>query len=286
MISLNIANFHSLFHNHLPYIDIMKRDIIYEGFHDKTDAIKFFKSEHYDTLPHFHRCIEILYIIDGAIDCTVNEQKFRARKDELIFVRQCGVHELKAAPDYSDFVLIIGQRYSDDFQGIFQTETLPAHLDDREFNRGILPHLRALNGLSGSSSELVKKGYIDIIIGSLLEHYKTIPASATPKISMIMEALNYIDEHYAEPISLDSISSVFGYNKYYFSRLFNTYIGENLNNYINMVRIRNIVSAAKKRDNPYLSELVFENGFDSMTTFYRSFSKFYDRPPTEVFKKN
>ena len=73
-----------------------------------------------------------------------------------------------------------------------------------------------------------------------MEHYQTLPASATPKISTIMEALNYIDEHYAEPLSLDSISSVFGYNKYYFSRLFNTYIGENLNNYINMVRIRNL----------------------------------------------
>lgn len=118
-----------------------------------------------------------------------------------------------------------------------------------------------------------------------MEHYQTLPASATPKISTIMEALNYIDEHYAEPLSLDSISSVFGYNKYYFSRLFNTYIGENLNNYINMLRIRNLVSSAKKKDNPNLSELVFENGFDSMTTFYRSFSKFYDRSPTEVFKK-
>ena len=182
--------------------------------------------------------------------------------------------------------MIIGQRYSDDFQGIFQTETLPAHLDDQEFNRSLLSHFEALNRLSSVSSELVKKGYIDIIIGSLLEHYQTLPASATPKISTIMEALNYIDEHYAEPLSLDSISSVFGYNKYYFSRLFNTYIGENLNNYINMVRIRNLVSSAKKKDNPNLSELVFENGFDSMTTFYRSFSKFYDRSPTEVFKKS
>lgn len=264
----------------------MKQDILYEGFHDKMDSLKFFKSEHYDTLAHFHRCIEILYVTDGAIECTINEQTFLAEKDDLIFVQKCGVHALKAAPDYTDYVLIIGQRYSNDFQGIFQTETLPAHLNDREFNRTLLPHFNALNGLSHGSSELVKKGYTNVIIGSLLEHYKTIPTSATPKINMIMEALNYIDEHYSEPISLDSISSEFGYNKYYFSRLFNMYIGENLNNYINMVRVRNIVSAAKKTDKPYLSELVFENGFDSLTTFYRSFSKYYDSPPTEIFKKH
>ena len=68
----------------------MKQNIIYEAFHDKTDTIKFFKSEHYDTHAHFHRCIEMLYVIDGAIECTVNEQKFCAKKDELIFVHKCG----------------------------------------------------------------------------------------------------------------------------------------------------------------------------------------------------
>ena len=150
----------------------------------------------------------------------------------------------------------------------------------------MLPHFEALNHLRDTDSELVKKGYINIIIGSLLAHYKRIPVPATPQMGVVLGALNYIDEHFAEPISLDSISSVFGYNKYYFSRLFNTYIGENLNNYINTVRIRNLVSAAKKTDNPNLSELVFGSGFDSMTTFYRSFSRLYDRSPTEVFKKD
>ncbi|PWL98755.1 MAG: hypothetical protein DBY05_09670 [Clostridiales bacterium] len=264
----------------------MKKDIFYEAFHDKTDKVEFFQSAHDDTFVHFHRCIELIYVTDGAIDCEVGEEKFRAKKDELIFARKCAPHALAAAPDFVNYVLIIGQRYSDDFLGIFQTETLPAHLDDAEFNRSLLPHFEALNHLRDTDSELVKKGYINIIIGSLLAHYKRIPVPATPQMGVVLGALNYIDEHFAEPISLDSISSVFGYNKYYFSRLFNTYIGENLNNYINTVRIRNLVSAAKKTDNPNLSELVFGSGFDSMTTFYRSFSRLYDRSPTEVFKKD
>ena len=80
------------------------------------------------------------------------------------------------------------------------------------------------------------------------------------------------------------LSSVFGYNKYYFSRLFNSYIGESLNGYINAVRVRNLISEARRTENPNLSDLVFANGFDSMTTFYRNFAKYYDKPPTEVFR--
>ena len=114
----------------------------------------------------------------------------------------------------------------------------------------------------------------------------SVPVTTTPNIGIIVQALGYIDDHYAEPITLDSISSEFGYNKYYFSRLFNSYIGDTLNSYINMVRVRKVVSAAQKQSAPNLSVLVFENGFDSMTTFYRNFSKYYDKPPTEVFRQH
>ena len=190
---------------------------------------------------------------------------------------------LAPAPLYKNFVLIIGPRYSDDFSGIFQTETLPAHLSDSAFNRTLLPYFRDLDDKS-DAPELVVKGFIDIIVGNLLDHYEKVPATPTPNIGIIVAALNFIDDHYREPITLEQISGVFGYNKYYFSRLFNTYIGESLNGYINAVRIRNLVAEAKKQENPNLSELVFANGFDSMTTFYRNFSKYYDRPPTEVFR--
>lgn len=261
----------------------MKKLPFYELRHDKADRVEFFKGRDSDTPAHFHRCIEILYIIDGNVDCEVNGDNFRCGKDEIVFVHKCGAHALMPAPNYVDYVLIIGPRYSDDFAGIFQTETLPAHLADKDFNRTLLPHFRALDS-GKSSSELVKKGYIDIIIGNLLEHYEKVPVPPTPNIGIIVSALNYIDDHYRESLSLDRLADEFGYNKYYFSRLFNTYIGESLNGYINAVRVRNLIAEAKKQENPNLSELVFANGFDSMTTFYRNFSKYYDKPPTEVFR--
>lgn len=265
----------------------MKKSFFYEPQHDRTDAIEFFPGAGH-TMPHFHRCIEILYITDGSIDCEIGGEKFFAEKDDIVFTHKCAVHELIPAPEYNDLVLIIGQSYSDDFSGIFQKQTLPAHLSDRTFNRSLRKYFDALgeaNERSGAGAELVKKGFVDVIVGNLLGHYERVPASSTPALGTVVNALNYIDEHYAEPITLDSVSGVFGYNKYYFSRLFNRYVGETLNSYVNMIRVRNLVARAQREDDPRLAPLVFECGFDSMTTFYRSFARCYDRPPTEVFRK-
>ena len=262
----------------------MKNFAVYEFQHDKADRVRFFRSQNANTPPHFHRCIEILYITEGYVDCEVNGSHFLCGKDEIVFVHKCGVHALQPAPAYTDYVLIIGPRYSNDFAGIFRTKTLPTHLTDKEYNRKLLPCMSALHELKETDSELIKKGYTDVIIGHLLSHYEKVSVPLMPKIETVVNVLNYIDDHYRDPITLDSISSEFGYNKYYFSRLFNSYVGETLNGYINMIRIRNMMDEAGRTENPNVSELVFSNGFDSMTTFYRSFSKLYDKPPTEVFK--
>ena len=50
-----------------------------------------------------------------------------------------------------------------------------------------------------------------------------------------------------------------------------------------MVRVNNVIARAKKSDDS-LADIIFDCGFDSMTTFYRNYSRFYDRAPTEVIR--
>lgn len=262
----------------------MRKNICYESFHDKNDQITSFRCAHNDTGAHFHRCIEILYLIDGAIDCEINDVQYHADKDDIVFIRSCNIHEIKASPDYEYSVLIIEKRFSDDFANLFSTQTLPPLLNDKSFNQSLKQFFVFLENNPNISS-IIKKGYINIIIGNLLDHYKSIPATHSPQIAMLINVLNYIDDHYKEQITLGDISASFGYDKYYFSRIFNLYIGDSLNHYINMVRIRNLISAARKSENPNLSHLIFEYGFTSLPTFYRNYSRLYDCSPTELFKQ-
>ena len=188
-------------------------------------------------------------------------------------------------PHSSYIAFIIGEKIWEDFHGVFQKGYFSPLLSDKDFNGETLPFWETLLA-EKSPSDLIRKGYINIILGKLLEHYPTKPTPPTPQMDAIVAALNYIDEHFTEEITLDSISTALGYNKYYFSRLFNRYIGEKLTNYINMVRLRRIVHQAKKTPKTSLMEIAFKNGFDSMTTFYRVFRDFYDCSPSEMLKRS
>ena len=262
----------------------MKKLAFYEANHDKSPNLNYFFSKDSYTPPHFHRSIEILYITEGNLVGEVEDETFSANKDDIIFVRRCAIHSLAPASSYADYVLIIKSAYADDFSATLEKETLPPLLSDKAFNRKLLPYFRRLNHAAQDENFLVCKGLIDIIIGELFTRYPKMPVISAPNMSLIVSVLNYIDEHFHEPISLESISSEFGYNKYYFSRLFNSYIGETLNSYINMVRVNNVIRRGKKQTNSNLSDLVFDCGFDSMTTFYRNYSRFYDKPPTEILR--
>ncbi len=55
--------------------------------------------------------------------------------------------------------------------------------------------------------------------------------------SFVDELLAYINENYAEDITLSSMAEHFGYSKYYFSRMFNAALGTSLTDYVSAVRM-------------------------------------------------
>ena len=110
----------------------MKQAAFYESVHDKEQPVRFFRGENGITLPHFHRCIEMLYITEGRVLGVVDGERFYAEKDDVIFVRRCAVHELTPSPAYKDYVLIIKAQYEDDFAPLLLARELdnkPARLD-------------------------------------------------------------------------------------------------------------------------------------------------------------
>ena len=78
-----------------------------------------------------------------------------------------------------------------------------------------------------------------------------------------------MDDNYTESLSLKNISAKFGYNKTYFSRIFNQYIGMSLTDYINMVRYDNFEKLYKNNPESNVTTLALECGFSSLATFYR-----------------
>lgn len=255
-------------------------NIRYEYVHDKENFLTISLGKSTDCDLHFHRSVEILYLLSGQMECTVGDNKFTATRDDIIFVHNYYRHAFTPNKQYRKLFIVIPYNYGNDFDAEFQHSSLPAHLTDKKYNTEVLlPIFRKLFHERNTMPPLVKKGYLNVILGNLFDHYPQVPFEKTNGIDFLVNVLSYIDENYKNPIDLDALSEAFGYNKYYFSRLFNKYIGENINNYINLVRLQHFINLSKSDDTRSVVELAFECGFDSLTTFYRYFNKVYGKKP-------
>lgn len=263
----------------------MKKNLIYESVHDsRKNLMAYFHKlqKNAYTPTHFHRCIEIIYFVEGGAKITANGTSFEIKQDEIFFSRRCAQHEIEYY-DSSSVLLIIPPKFSNDFESIFQDLSLATHLKDIEFNKTLKEYFLHLSK-NEETSDMVIKGYVNIIIGKLLEHYPKEKNENPSNIDVIIDVLNYIDRHFTEDITLDVISKRFGYNKYYFSRLFNDTVGESLTSYVNGVRISNLLIKVRKTDKANLSKLILDYGFESFSTFYRACYNKYNLPPKKLLK--
>ena len=258
-------------------------NIYYEYFHDKDTHLHAFLGKGAITPKHFHRTIELLYIKDGTVFSEVGSESFTAEADDLVFVHNYYTHSFDPKPSDTRYCIIIPADYSHEIDKVLAKSTLPAHLSDKEFNKKLLPIIEKLTFERKDMPSLAKRGYVNVLMGYLFAHYPLSPLEKNSNLDLMVEVLHYIDAHYTEPLSLDAVSSAFGYNKYYFSRLFNKYIGENLSNYVQVVRLQYFMRKSKQYESVPVSNLALECGFDSLTTFYRCFNKMYGTTPKAYF---
>lgn len=259
------------------------KDFFYEYYHDKNKNLSAqYAKNFYETPAHFHKVIEIVYLFDDNLKMIVDDETIFPGANDVVFVHNYKIHEffLKGNEPNERFVLILPCDYTEETN----KQTLPPLLNDKAFNeRYIKPLFELLCFKKAELPPLVQKGYINVLMGYLVSHYLLVPVKRSDDIELMVSILRFIDENYAENLTLDSVSSHFGYNRYYFSRLFNLYIGENLSNYIHVVRLQHFLRRKKKDKTASIASLAMDCGFESVPTFYRCFKKIYKKSPKEYF---
>ena len=112
------------------------------------------------------------------------------------------------------------------------------------------------------------------------EQYGAALSSAAPKRSnAVLQALAYIDEHYAEKISLEQIAAQSHVNSTYMSELFKKEMGVRLIDYINNLRV--IHACEYLRFSNYsMGQIAELCGFNDQNYFTKVFKKFLNTTPS------
>lgn len=107
--------------------------------------------------------------------------------------------------------------------------------------------------------------------------------SGTSKKMEIGQVKAYLDEHYNEKLSLESVSSHFFIDKHYLARLFKEQYGVTLNTYLQQVRITHAKRMLRFTD-MRIEEIGLECGIGELNYFSRVFKKLEGVSPSEFRK--
>jgi len=159
-----------------------------------------------------------------------------------------------------------------------------------------LIHLIKTNGLPveetvGSYENMVKHLLRDEDIGSVLEWLIDLSQTVIRQLMLrqnrktpIQEIIEYIEEHYREPLSLKSLSWEFNLSQVYLGQLFRKETGVKFNDYLNRKRI-DAARLLLAGENVKANAVALEVGYSDPAYFYKIFKKYTDISITDYMKK-
>ena len=229
---------------------------------------------------HAHNAVEFKFIVSGNYQIEVGDEKHICKGGTIVFVDSCRPHAYKSLDSAVHFVLVIGKEFIDIVCGKGNAFPL-LMVGNNHFQTDILPILENTFLRWGEMTDREKRGFVYRLIGTIMQYYNLVKAQYTIKEPFITEILKYIEEHFNEDISLESLSKKFGYSKNYFSNLFNTHIKMGLREYVNRYRIRKALMLQKEKEKMPLWRIAEHCGYTSMNTFRRALNRYADETINE-----
>ena len=100
-------------------------------------------------------------------------------------------------------------------------------------------------------------------------------------------ALNFVENNLdSTELSLETISRIACYSPFHFHRIFKAVVGETLNSYIIRKRIEKTASMLMHKKGMSITELSLQFGFNSPSSFTRTFKNFYGISPSEFRRQH
>lgn len=100
-------------------------------------------------------------------------------------------------------------------------------------------------------------------------------------IKRINNVLLFIDQNLDQELNLETIAKIGNYSPFHLHRIFKAITNETINEYITRKRIEKAASILLHKREITISELSLQYGFNSNSSFTRTFKKFYGISPKE-----
>ncbi len=261
---------------------------------------------HYDMLSeHFHLGYEIYYLADGERTFFIKDRIVQVCKGMLVIINSNELHKTTDAgkSDYKRFVINFREKFL-----LSQNESINVYLNDF-FNRINKQHYFILQ-LKASEQMYIENLFYNMLdeikcksngleaflhsflmqmiiwTNRYLEDYSTPDFHhLSLKHQKVLEIVQYINNHYSEPISISFISKHYYISSFYLSRIFKEATGFTFLEYLTSIRIK---EAQKLLTDSELKVSIISDivGIGSISQFNRVFRRITGMSPMEYRNQN
>ena len=249
------------------------------------------------TRSHWHREVELVYVINGSIRASVGQDTFCVPAKHMLIINSEQIHSLDSDDDEpSKAELFVLQFHEQLFKSMGQAlNTLffkrmidLSSPDVSEYTENLCQCMRDIRKELGR-----KEGYDQNnvqmtccqILALLIRHYNEFDGGRQRRFNdkgqlRMKQIFSYIAANFKRDISLDDLSAYMGKTAAYLSRLFVSYTNTSFTRYLNAYRVENALrDLAETTDS--ITDIYLRNGFNSGKTFNRVFHGLLGMSPRE-----
>lgn len=246
---------------------------------------------------HWHNALEILVCENGYYETIINDIPYQVQKDQILLIPPGITHTLAPKGNCNGFVYLLNLDILNSIQSaasIMPILTHPIYITEKNNPKlHTLAHtlLRQMREKYFSDDEMLELLFYSYFLNLVAEIGRYYSASVQKDLHLRLdkrkeyvnkfnEIINYINKNYTENLTLESVSKEFGFSKYHFSRLFKQYTQFTFCDYLMYQRVKS-AEYSLAQPNMSITEIAFQSGFSSLSTFSRVFRKLKNCTPSE-----
>lgn len=234
--------------------------------------------------PHMQFSVEILRMLEGEADVTVEEQVYAMKPGDFLFISPHQIHSFKSTrhtpSEMQCLICPLGEC------GSFQ-KLLSGHTPDTPY----LPANRLPQDLALCMERILKykdnpallKAYAQLAVALFCSAVSFSPVLSNAASDVSLQLVSFLENNFTRPISVEFLSKELGINRSYVNQILKKNLKTSLPAYLNTLRLQHAVELLEETE-MRIVDIADACGFDSLRTFNRRFKAAYNVNPRDYRK--
>ncbi|MBR3106076.1 MAG: helix-turn-helix transcriptional regulator [Clostridia bacterium] len=234
--------------------------------------------------PHWHRCMEIIECVHSHYTVQTEKETYTVSPGEILALPGGVVHDLQPGEDCNGWIYLFDLAWLNGIpscRNIASRLTRPILLSRQTMPTAFSKAASLLSRMRNDyfSDNPMREALFDSSVLRLLEQLTRMDETEAENAfldkrhehdALFDQVTRYIDEHFAEDLTLTGLSRRFNLSSAYFSRLFKQYAHDSFSGYL---ASRRFTEADRLLMDPTIpiTEVAFRCGYNSPAVFSRAF---------------